>query len=73
VGLERDPLRLVGKIEELLEKKSSDSSLETENTAVGIVTMATWHPICVNVGTNFADKRLSLSRYSLLADSGYGI
>jgi hypothetical protein len=35
VGLERGPLSLVSTIEELLERKSSGSGLETENTAVG--------------------------------------
>jgi hypothetical protein len=35
VGLERGPLSLVSTIEELLERKSSDSGLETEITAVG--------------------------------------
>jgi hypothetical protein len=37
VGLERCPLSLVSTIEELLERKSSGSGLETEITAVGIL------------------------------------
>jgi hypothetical protein len=36
VGLERSPLSLVSTIEELLERHSSGSGLETEITAVGI-------------------------------------
>jgi hypothetical protein len=36
VGLERGPLRLVSTVEELLERKSSGSGLETENTDAGI-------------------------------------
>jgi hypothetical protein len=36
VGLERGPLSLVSAIEELLERKSSGSGLEIENTAVRI-------------------------------------
>jgi hypothetical protein len=36
VGVERGPLRPVSTIEELLERKSSGSGLETENTALGI-------------------------------------
>jgi hypothetical protein len=36
VGLEWDPLSLVSTIEELLERHSSGSGLETQNTAVGI-------------------------------------
>jgi hypothetical protein len=35
VGLERGPLSLASTIEELLERKSSGSGLETEITAVG--------------------------------------
>jgi hypothetical protein len=36
VGVERGPLSLVSTTEELLERKSSGSRLETENMAVGI-------------------------------------
>jgi hypothetical protein len=36
-GLERDPLSLVSKIEELLERKVAQRSRKTENTAVGIL------------------------------------
>jgi hypothetical protein len=61
VGLERGPLSLVSTIEELLERKSSGSSLDGRRD------------LSANVGTKFADKRRSLGRQSSLADSGHGV
>jgi hypothetical protein len=45
-----------------LEEKVAASVQKVENTAVGVRNADQWHSLSAKVGTNFADKQVSLGR-----------
>jgi hypothetical protein len=67
VGLERGAFSLVSTIEELFERKSSGSGLESREYGRRDVTLTTWHPLSAKVGTLVTNRaHLFTTRFPLL-------
>jgi hypothetical protein len=73
VGLERGPLSLVSTLKRYLEEKVAAPVSKAEIMAVGIRRADYVAPSIRRFGTNVADKRRSLGRYSSLAYSGHKV
>jgi hypothetical protein len=70
VGVIRGPLSLASTTEDLLERKSSGSGLESRE--YGSVDPLRW-PLSAKIGINFTDNQRSFGRYSSLADWGHAV
>jgi hypothetical protein len=55
-------------IEDLFQGNSGSGLENRDQRPCGFVALTTRYPLSAKVGTNFADKRRSLGRYSSLAD-----